>query len=165
MFPSACFVHIVRDGRDVLASYRELAAKGFASKYAPKLPVGAVQVAREWCSNLNAFQSDTADLDGGSILELRYEDLVSDPQSVAERLCTFLCEPYESQMLDYWRTDDLSRTEPSEFLEWKALTRQAPTNRQAGRHKRDLGQSDIREFERIAIPMLARYGYLDAATR
>lgn len=160
LFPNACFVHIVRDGRDVLASYRELMMRRFTSPYAPRLPVDACEVAREWCGNLLAFRSDTVDLDGKTIFELRYEDFVREPREAVEKLCTFLGEEFERGMLEYWLADDRGKGEPDGFMEWKALTRVAPTTSKIGRYGRELAGTEIAAFERIAGPMLAQYGYL-----
>jgi Sulfotransferase family len=56
LFPSAGFVHIVRDGRDVAASYRALSTLSAGSKYAPRLPTAIAEIAADWISGVRAFR-------------------------------------------------------------------------------------------------------------
>ena len=90
-FPSAQFVHIVRDGRAVAASLAEQA-------WGPRNPMsasfywrGAVQRARRYGARLGPTR----------YLEVRLEDLIDDTQAGLERICEFLEEPFETAMLDY----------------------------------------------------------------
>lgn len=51
IYPRCRFLFIVRDGRDVAASYREVMASDIKSDYAPILPVNIELIAREWAYN------------------------------------------------------------------------------------------------------------------
>jgi len=92
-FPDARFVHIIRDGRAVAASV--------ASK--PSGPPNAVSAAYWWRALVRHGRRDGRAL-GRRYLEVRYEELVSDPTAVLTRVCQHLGTDYDPAMLEYWRT-------------------------------------------------------------
>jgi len=82
LFPSAKFIHIVRDGRDVAQSMQKL---WFG-------PTSIYSLAKRWKKRVTAFQEAKKYLDGSDYLEVRYEDLVCEPQKEADRIFHFLGE-------------------------------------------------------------------------
>lgn len=98
LFPEARFVHIIRDGRDVVLSLMEM---DWARSQAPD---GIGTMAAFWKRNIeSAFQARRA-LGPGRYHEVRYEQLVSDPEAVLKVACSFLDLPYEPGMLLYHRS-------------------------------------------------------------
>lgn len=91
LFPDARFVHLVRDGRNVALSY---AGMPFGPKTAPK-------VADLWSKRVLAGVRDGRPLGDARYMELRYEDLVSDPEAHVRKLCDFLGLPFVEAMMDY----------------------------------------------------------------
>jgi hypothetical protein len=90
LYPGAKFIHLVRDGRDVAISYGRL---GWGRYYDRDFAWSrAMQRRREYLASPLAER----------ILDVKYEDLVLDPQATVERICRFLGEDYDPQMLD-WR--------------------------------------------------------------
>ncbi|KAB7627881.1 sulfotransferase family protein [Alkalilimnicola sp. S0819] len=83
LYPGARFVHIVRDVRDYCLSAR--AAWG-------KHPLRAAQ---RWHDDVAACRRAGAELGPARYLELRYEDLLTDPERLMRRLSAFLGLPYE----------------------------------------------------------------------
>lgn len=79
LVPHAKLVHIVRDPRDVVASF-------LGHRWAPNEPAQAAQyyqdVMRQWWAVRERVPED-------AFLELRLEDLVADPRAVLGRLCDF----------------------------------------------------------------------------
>jgi hypothetical protein len=71
IFPDAVFLHLVRDGRDVACSYRELAKRELKSKYAPDLPSDVVGIATEWRDNLSLARDDLAAAPAASYRDVR----------------------------------------------------------------------------------------------
>ena len=59
LFPNAYFIHIIRDGRNVACSYRDINRKKISDPYAPKLPDNIIDIAKEWNNNINILLNDT----------------------------------------------------------------------------------------------------------
>jgi len=91
LFPDAVYVHLLRDGHDVVASFRD--RWGYKS---------AARAARtEWARYVNAARALGARLPEGRFLSLRYEDLVVDPAKEGQRLFAFLGEDWDPAVLDF----------------------------------------------------------------
>lgn len=91
LFPNAVYVHLLRDGHDVVASFRD--RWGYTS---------AARAARtEWARYVSAAQTLGKRLPADRFLELRYEALVSEPEPEARRLFDFLGEPWEPDVLAF----------------------------------------------------------------
>jgi hypothetical protein len=91
LLPEARFIHVIRDGRDVALSLRD-------TWFAPARDMATL--ARYWRDLVRG-----ARLAGDGLptyLEVRYEDLVSQPVREVERVCRFLGLPYDEAMLRYW---------------------------------------------------------------
>jgi hypothetical protein len=89
LYPAAKFIHLVRDGRDVAISWIDA---GWERYYEPGF---------EWPAAMACLRRDSAAYPG-RVLEVRYEDLVREPEHVARCICDFLGEAFEQGMLD-WR--------------------------------------------------------------
>lgn len=158
LFPNAKFIHIIRDGRDVACSYKELNRKELSSPNAPKLADDIIQIANEWQQNnfkiLNGFASHVKET---NFISVRYEDLVKESDNELKRLCTFLHIDYHPSMLAYHKNS--TTYEPEEFLQWKADTKKAPQLNKINRYKKDLSESEIQAFSSEAHTMLKRFMY------
>lgn len=108
VWPRARFIHLVRDPRDVVISFRSL---GWSTH--PFCAANAWDAAeRHWdelCSRTEATQR----------FELRYEDLVVRPEAELERLCGFLGLPYTAQMFDYTETTSYSYPKSELAERWR----------------------------------------------
>lgn len=91
LYPAAQYVHIIRDGRDVVASFRERWGYRSGVRAANSIWAHYVRTAREFGSRLPPDRYH----------ELRYEDLVGDPESTVRALLTFLGEQWDPQVLRY----------------------------------------------------------------
>ena len=159
IFPSASFVHIVRDGRDVACSYRNLAKIETDSRYAPHLPTGIEAIAAEWVGNLAKANSSFGAIGWNKVCEVRYEDLVENPQFELRRVCDFLDEPYDDRMLRYYAYNRREQQEPIEFLAWKSKTLEKPNTSEVGKFRRELTDAEVELFVRHARALLERYDY------
>lgn len=157
LFPAGRFIHLVRDGRAVLNSYRMLDATD-DTKYAPILPKDARAVALRWSDTVGRVDRHLARYAANRSISLRYEDLVSDPEGQARRLCGFLSVPYEAEMLDFHIKNAEQALEPRKYG-WKANTFKPldVAKRDAWRTK--LSPETLAEFEAIAGPTLRRQSY------
>ena len=92
-FPEARFVHILRDGRDACLSL-------VAQEFGPDDLLACADAWREevwWVRRIGRL------LGPERYHELRYEDLVTDPESVLRPLCDFLALEFDPAMLAYHR--------------------------------------------------------------
>ena len=91
LFPDAVYIHLLRDGHDVVASFRD--RWGYAA---------AARAARtEWARYVDAARELGRRLPEERFLELRYEELVADPATQGQRLFTFLGESWDPAVLDF----------------------------------------------------------------
>ena len=89
LFPTARFVHVIRDGRDVALSYQSV----------PWGPDDIWGCAIKWRRDVGAGRRDGPALGHDRYLEIRYETLVQDPRSVIERLCDYALLEFDEQMV------------------------------------------------------------------
>ncbi|MEY2403147.1 MAG: hypothetical protein QOD38_698, partial [Acidimicrobiaceae bacterium] len=89
LFPEARFVHIIRDGRDVAPSLMK----------AHWGPATITRAALNWQQQVEQGRTDGRALGPSRYLEIRYEELVADPQPIVEELCNFLDLPFAPEML------------------------------------------------------------------
>lgn len=134
IFPTARFIHIVRDGRDIALANLRL----------PDNVKNWALSAMKWKHYIAAVDQFSRSLSREHFIEIRYEDLLSAPQIVLERLRTFLgISDAEGQLRDLvarYIHDDLP-------LDFPAMWKHQLSNR------------DAMTFEKVAAELLSRYGY------
>lgn len=159
IFGDAQFLHIVRDGRDVACSYRELASRESDSRYYPDLPFDLAEIAAEWTSNIASVEESFRSLPEDSRKTIRYEDLVRSPEIVLRDVCEFLQEAFDPGMLDYHVANRSGAREPFEFLEWKSRTLESPDVSRIGRYLASLRTDEVDLFDTLASATLQQFGY------
>jgi hypothetical protein len=161
--PEARFVHLIRDGRDVALS---------ASRRASKSPRDVRWWAGRWRSLIEGAREAAGGL-GGAYMELRYEDLVSDPEAALGRVCAFVDLPWDPAMLLYHeraaeRICEIGRDLPTRSGEERvashALTASPPLASKIAAWKEEMAPEQVEGFERVAGAMLDGLGY-ERATR
>src|SRR4029079_13301982 len=78
LLPEARFIHLIRDGRDVALSYQKAGANN--------LPL--YESARDWAAQVRATRRQVREL--SYYLEVRYENLMLEPEKTLRRICEFL---------------------------------------------------------------------------
>lgn len=94
MFPDVRFIHMVRDPRAGVASMNK------TSFLADDAVINALN-RRKYTQRGLALQARIAPT--GTWMQVRYEDLVMEPEQVVRALCAFLGESFEPDMLSYHR--------------------------------------------------------------
>lgn len=94
LLPEAVFVHLVRDPRDVAASYR-------SASWGPRTLVSAAQM---WRTRVGAAREAAAVLGPERYLEIHYEALVARPEQELRRVCDFIELPFDDAMLQHERS-------------------------------------------------------------
>ncbi len=90
IYPDARFIHLIRDGRDVAASWINA-----------HFPGGTWDPAFEWRRAARLALAYRCSAMAERILEVRYEDLVRDLEGTVRRVCDFLGERFEPGMLGF----------------------------------------------------------------
>ena len=147
LFPDARFVHLVRDGRDCVASL-----KGMRWWHH-----GTVAAAAMWAHSVDCARRARRRLPADAFIEVRYEDLVADPRAALERLAGFLGEDFEEAMLaPQVRAERLPRRQREV---WHSQTLQAVTASRTGTYAGALTSAEISLVERVAGSRLRQLGY------
>jgi len=159
--PEARFIHLIRDGRDVALSLKELWFGPRSFQEAAGWWVSKIKAAREQVSRLRYY------------LEIRYEDLVSRPEPTLKQICDFLDLPWNSVMLDYHKSanqklriiapvlsEDRKRMINSEERQSiHRLTSKPPQRERIARWRKEMNDADQEAFEKAAGWMLCELGY------
>lgn len=159
LFPESKFIHIIRDGRSVSASYKELSQSNYTNKYAPNLPSDMKEIAKHWVENIEIIERSFKNIDSRRQLTLRFEDLISSPRVELEKVCEFIGVSYNSEMLNYHKTSEKEGIEPINEYQWKKKNLSDIDINQIEKYK-ILSNSEINDFESIAEKKLLAYRYL-----
>ncbi|GAA2521482.1 sulfotransferase [Pilimelia columellifera] len=90
LFPTAQIINITRDGRDCVSSLKEM------SWHKRGVPAAAAA----WARAVDRAAEAARSLPAATYHQLRYEDLVSDPETSLRAICEFLDEPYDPAMTE-----------------------------------------------------------------
>jgi hypothetical protein len=147
-FPEARVVHVVRDGRDVVCSMRQHPDRRWVDGQEVKelRPQSVDSYMRRWVRDT---QAGIGRRDDPRYVEVRYEDLVHDPEQVIRRLLEALGEP--------WAPDILVEKTPSGGKRAHANSR--ITTGSLGRWRQDLTVDEQRRVQAIGGALLERLGY------
>lgn len=152
LFPEARFVHVIRDGRDVALALLEVA-------FGPRT---IDEAALTWRRMVKRGRRMGRVL-GARYCEVRYEDLVAQPEQSLVRICDFLDLDFQGSMLRYFeRAEELLATFPRPEPH-RNLT--IPPTRGLRDWKRQMGKDDLILFEELAGDTLTELGYERASDR
>lgn len=153
-FPNARFIHMIRDGRDVVCSrLKHLKLIGDEVQVEqPRKSFGYAVDRWEWAILTGKrLRSDPR------YTELRYEDLLRDPENTLRRIFEFAGEDYDPCVLEFHRQKSSSRD-----------VRKFPNNPRAvepmstdsiGRWQTELTREQRIEFRDRVGPLLVEFGY------
>lgn len=147
VFPAAKFIHVYRDPRDVVASmlgmdWTEPSVRDHA---------------RNWRKILDDHRRLCDEMPPQRYTGVRFEALVAQPEDELRRLCDFLGEDFEPEMLRYHERAQAGFHERES--EWKGQTRRPLSDASIGRYRSELTPRQVALVERLAGPTMARLGY------
>ena len=154
--PGARIVMMVRDGRDVAASFQRRDGK-------------AITGARRWLQENEVLRAAEARPD---TLRLRYEDLVTDPEGSLRAVCSFAGLPFDATMLRFHETprlwfgsEAIRKGSGRRGLEHRALRNwqiNQPLFDGRGQWRTALAPEDLAFFNRPRPrALMAHFGYSD----
>ncbi len=162
VLPEAYFIHLIRDGRDVTLSIKDL-------WFSPGRDIDAL--AADWVWKVRETRQQAQGCK--HYLEVRFEDLVLDTANVLKRICKFIELPYSASMEQYYRTAAERLDELSDHVVFNesigvrkahrlgifASTQQPPLPDRIGRWRILMSEAEQRAFEAVAGTMLRDLGY------
>ncbi len=155
MFPDSPLIHLIRDGRDVVASLLSMDWKtpmGEPIEYTKDVK----KAARFWLSAVTAgrkFAEENSSSDK-VYLEIRYEDIVNKSEECLKKLFNFIDEPWDSSVLRYYKQErNLAGESSAKQVSQKLFTSAI------GRWKKDLTKEQKEEIKPIAGELLIKLGY------
>jgi hypothetical protein len=141
------YIYIYRDGRDVALSFLK-AIVG---------PKHVYHLARKWRLEQELSLKLKRAVPDSRFIEVKYEELIAQPQGILMRICEKLGVTYNDAMMDYFRSRESANTAASGQM-WKNVTMPIIKN---NHHKylHELSMDQIRIFEGVAHDMLTALGY------
>jgi hypothetical protein len=148
VFPEARFLHLIRDGRDVALSLVDVPHWG---------PNDVATAALRWKQFVEAGRLAAGALDPSRYREVRYEELLEEPEETLRDVCGFVGLDFEAGMLDYHkRVDALLQTVSSPEIHQRLSLRPTKGLRD---WRTQMTADDQGAFERVAGDLLAELGY------
>lgn len=144
----ARYLHLVRDGRDVAASFQRTMI-GEKHLY---------HLAKKWKSDQQVALKWKSQLPEDRYLQIQYERLLTEPETVLAEVCAFAELPNEpAHMLAYYETKASQLAAHSGYM-WSNLN-QPILRHNIGKYQQQLGAEGILLFESVAGEMLEQLGY------
>ncbi len=147
LFPESKFIHLIRDGRDVTLSYLDVAWNSDQLGHH----------ALAWKRAVRAGRIAGRRLGPDRYQEVRYEELIDQPEQTLRALSCFIHLPYDPVMLRYFeRADEL--VAPMAHPEARQGLYKPPT-KGVRDWRQQMSDQDIQLFEALAGDLLDHLGY------
>lgn len=155
--PDAKFIAVIRDGRSVVKSRMNH----------PGWEHNLLAAARIWSDDAKLLRKLLNCEHAARVHLIRYEQLVTDPESVLRGICDFLGEGYEDSMLREKSQAENVPRQHSEYYQqdWMAKSTTPPDPERAHAWKVEYSQSELSLVERIEASDLAYFEYQLYSTR
>lgn len=162
--PEVRFLHVIRDGRDAAVSLLE---RSWGPDTIP-------EAATAWKEGIEkARRQAKRKLPEGAYVEVRYEELVREPEATLRAVAQAIDLPWDERMLRYHELAEERMAEVRRDLEraggaritaaeraaQHALVREPPRADRIGRWRTELPADARRQFEEVAGDLLAELGY------
>jgi hypothetical protein len=161
VLPEARYVHLIRDGRDVALSLVDV-------HFGPETVADA---AEKWSSEISKARRSSKRLP--HYIEVRYEELIADPEPVLRSVCEAMALPWDDAILDYQEraggriaetVRDFDRAVgdavPAEVRAGHQANVSKPLQAsRADRWRSEMSPPDLARFEEIAGATLDELGY------
>ncbi len=147
VFPQSKYIFLLRDGRDVVASYK----KGGSFLGELSNPKNGVI---HWLKSIEKYDWLKKRTD---VLLVKYEDLVVDSELKLRQVCTFLGVEFQEELLDFHRID----LQNSLYLEPQHRNLRKPVFKSSiGNYQKDLSADELDAVSHQLKVQLARFEYL-----
>jgi hypothetical protein len=146
LFPDAQIINILRDGRDCVASLKET----------PWSTDDFGKLVDTWVRSADASTRAARDYPADVYHQVRYEDLVADPEPHLKSICAFLGEEYDPAMA---RPSEMAPVAVPEYKTWHSLTHSDVTTDRVASWQQRLTPDEIDRCEAAFGHRLTKLGY------
>ena len=141
------YIHLVRDGRDVAASFQK-AIVGEKHIY---------HLARQWRQDQETSDRYCREYARDRYVRIFYEDLIHDAEGTMKKILDRLHLHFDKDVLDFYKTDEAKHTAEAGIM-WNNVTHPVMTQN-SNKFLKQFSEVDINLFESIAGDTLEYYGY------
>lgn len=155
LFPSSPLIHVVRDGRDVIASLLTMDWKNPDGQPIPYTN-DIIEAAKYWKDTVQTGLKFANQSSSNNYFLLKYEQLVESPKSTLQELFSFINEPWEESVLSFYEKErNLAHESSASQVNKKLYTSSI------GRWQRDLNENQKEIIKPIINDTLIELGYID----
>lgn len=147
-FPSARYVYLVRDPRDMALSW----------KSNKDHPGGVVKAARQWRHDqVQSLKNYELLNRSGRVYRISYEDLIKSPEEKCRSICQSLGIPFDYNMIHFFE-DDLTQRNAQQIGAWSNLAKPVIGDN-AKKYRAQLDEREIAAVESICHYEMVHLGY------
>ncbi|MFC1785150.1 sulfotransferase [Candidatus Neomarinimicrobiota bacterium] len=126
LFPNAQVIHVIRDGRDAVASLKSM----------PWWKNNSIYSMLNWQEAILSGRKAKFKYGSNQFIEILYENIIDDPEKNIKILCDFLEEDFSPKILEFYKIADTAV--PNYKMDWHSETKQQMNSKKIGRWQRDL---------------------------
>lgn len=147
LFPDAQVIHIIRDGRDAVASLKRM----------PWWKKSSIYAMLNWQEAIRKGETAKKKYTRDQYLEIKYEDIIDSPEDIIKTVCEFISEEYSDSLLEFHKIVDKSI--PSYKMNWHSATKSKINTQSVGRWQNELTTWEISLFNRKLKNELTVHNY------
>ena len=147
LFPDAQVIHIIRDGRDAVASLKKM----------PWWKKNSMHAMLNWQEAIQKGVRAKRKYHSDQFMEIRYEDIIDNPENSVKLICNFLNEEYSDALLEFHKIADKSI--PSYKMDWHSGAKKEINSTSIGRWENDLEDWEISLINKKLKKELALHNY------
>ena len=155
-FPTAQFIHMIRDGRDTSCSLRHFPKHKIVDGVLVELDTNNPlnECISRWVHDVREGMKWRGD---SRYIEVKYEDLITKQESTMRRVISFLNEPWDETILRYYEVDSPTRSQ--EKIPQNVNAQKPIYQTSFGRWKNEYTEEDKHLFKTLAGDLLIELGY------
>ena len=147
LFPDAQVIHIIRDGRDAVASLKRM----------PWWKQNSIFAMLNWQEAIKKGLVAKSKYNSDQFMEIRYEDLIDDPVKSVKSICSFLGEDYSDDLLKFQKLS--KEAIPNYKMKWHSATKNEINSSSIGKWSKELEPWEIALLNKKFNKELILYDY------
>ncbi|WP_153914062.1 sulfotransferase [Shewanella sp. TC10] len=148
--PFANYVYMVRDPRDMAASW----------KHSYSIRGGAVRGAKVWLADQLGFLKARSWLGNDKVPFFKYEDLLQNPEETITKACITIGYNFQPEMLNFYQ-QAATKENASRAADWRNVDKPLQKDN-AGKYSDRLTKAEIQYVEFLCKDLMAAFNYIPA---